>query len=164
MEIIQHKQIKQKIKRLSIEILERNSKATEIYLIGVNNRGFRFAELIKKEMDRYKLTKTYLVNVQVNTTDPVNEEVKLSIDAQKLHGHTLILVDDVANSGRTLFYATKPLLDILPKKLEAAVLVDRTHKKFPIQVDYVGLSLATTLKENIAVDLDDARTFSVTLD
>lgn len=164
MEIIQHKQIKQKIKRLAIEILEHNVHTDEIYLIGVNNNGYRFAELIKKEMDRRQLIQTHLINVRVKTQNPITEMVRLSIDVDKLSGKSLILVDDVANSGRTLFYATKPLLDIIPQKLEAAVLVDRSHKLFPIQVDYVGLSLATTLKENINVDLADGRAFSVTLD
>ena len=62
-------------------------------------------------------------------------------------------MDDVANTGRTIFYAIKPLLDILPKKVEVAVLVDRTHKAFPIRVDYYGISLATTLKETINVEI-----------
>ncbi|MEL6989936.1 MAG: phosphoribosyltransferase family protein, partial [Bacteroidota bacterium] len=62
-------------------------------------------------------------------------------------------VDDVANTGRTIFYAFKPLFEILPKKIEVAVLVDRKHKSFPIKVDYVGLSLATTIQENIDVQI-----------
>ena len=62
-------------------------------------------------------------------------------------------MDDVANTGRTVFYATKPIMAFLPKQIEVAVLVDRKHKTFPIKVDYVGLSLATTLKENIIVDI-----------
>lgn len=64
---------------------------------------------------------------------------------EDLKDKALIIVDDVANTGRTIFYAFKPILDVLPKKVEVAVLADRTHKSFPIRVDYVGLSLATTL-------------------
>jgi pyrimidine operon attenuation protein/uracil phosphoribosyltransferase len=60
-----------------------------------------------------------------------------------------------------MFYACKPLMNILPKKIETAVLVDRQHKSFPIKVDYVGLSLATTLKENIDVEIKDAGEFAV---
>ena len=70
-----------------------------------------------------------------------------------LVGKTVILVDDVANTGRTIFYACKPILDILPKKLEVAVLVDRRHKTFPIYPKYVGFSLATTLKEDIELQI-----------
>ncbi len=72
----------------------------------------------------------------------------------------VILVDDVANTGRTIFYAFTPILRSLPKKIEVAVLVDRKHKMFPIQVNYFGMSLATTLKENIEVTLEEDQSFA----
>ena len=81
-----------------------------------------------------------------------------------LHSKVVILVDDVANTGRTIFYAFKPLMESLPGKIEVAVLVDRTHKMFPIKVDYVGLSLATTLKENISVKIVGVEEMEVHLD
>lgn len=163
MEILTHKQIKQKIKRLAIEILEHNYDQKEIYLMGVNNNGYRFAEFLQKEIKNLNELDTNLVNVRLNAAKPLDKEVTLSIDVEKLSDKTIILVDDVANSGRTLYYATKPLLNIIPRRLQAAVLVDRTHKLFPIHVDYVGMSLATTLKQNIEVDLEDGRAFSVRL-
>lgn len=163
MEIITHKQVKQKIKRLAIEILEHNFDQKVIYLMGINNNGYRFAKLIQKEMQSVGGVEIHLINVRVNAAHPLDQEVTISVDTTSLSGQTIVLVDDVANSGRTLFYATKPLMDILPGKLEAVVLVDRTHKVFPINVDYVGLSLATTLKQDIQVDLDDGRAFSVLL-
>lgn len=164
MEIIPHKQVKQKIKRLAIEILERNFDQKVIHLMGINNNGFRFAKLIQKEMQSMGDAEIRLINVRLNAARPLDEDITLSVDVDSLAGKTIILVDDVANSGRTLFYATKPLMEILPGKLEAAVLVDRTHKLFPVNVDYVGISLATTLKQDIQVDLDDGRAFSVALD
>ena len=75
----------------------------------------------------------------------------------------VVIVDDVANTGRTIFYACKPLLETLPKKIEVAVLVDRKHKSFPVKVDYVGLSLATTLKEDIDVQLSNSEADAVYL-
>lgn len=163
MEILTHKQIKQKIKRLAIEILEHNYDQKEIYLMGVNNNGFRFAGLIRKEMTGLDDLNIHLVNVRLNAARPLDEKVTLSMDAKDLSDKIIILVDDVANSGRTLYYATKPLLNIIPRRLQAAVMVDRMHKLFPIHVDYVGMSLATTLKQNIEVDLEDGRAFSVRL-
>lgn len=163
MEIIPHKQVKQKIKRLAIEILEHNYDQEVIYLIGINNNGFRFAKLIQKEMQSMGSAEVRLINVRLNTARPLEEDIIFSVDVDTLAGKTLILVDDVANSGRTLFYATKPLMEIVPGRLEAAVLVDRTHKMFPVNVDYVGISLATTLKQDIQVDLDDGRAFAVEL-
>ena len=105
-----------------------------------------------------------LINVRLNAARPLDHDITISMEVKDLSGKIIILVDDVANSGRTLYYATKPLMNIIPGKIEAVVLVDRTHKLFPINVDYVGMSLATTLKQNIKVDLDDGRAFSVSLD
>jgi pyrimidine operon attenuation protein/uracil phosphoribosyltransferase len=65
-------------------------------------------------------------------------------------------VDDVANTGKTFFYAFKPLLEFTPKKVRVAVLVDRKHKAFPVSVDYVGLSLATTMHEHINVIIEES--------
>jgi pyrimidine operon attenuation protein/uracil phosphoribosyltransferase len=76
----------------------------------------------------------------------------------------IIVVDDVANTGRTIFYAFKVYMDVIPKKLEVAVLVDRKHKLFPIKVDYVGLSLATTVQEHIKADLQNAGNMTVSME
>ena len=78
-----------------------------------------------------------------------------------LRGKTIVVVDDVANTGRTLFYATKPLMEVVPAKVQMAVLVDRMHKSFPVHVDFVGMSLATTIQDHIEVEL--GRSYSVAL-
>jgi pyrimidine operon attenuation protein/uracil phosphoribosyltransferase len=72
-------------------------------------------------------------------------------------GKTILLIDDVANSGRTMLYALKPLLEKHPKKIQTLALVERTHKTFPIDVDYIGLSISTTLDEHIYVEVDNGR-------
>src|SRR5680860_785777 len=108
MEIIPHKQVKQKIKRLAIEILENNFDQKVIYLMGINNNGFRFAKLIQKEMQSMGKAEIHLINVRLNAARPLDKDVTISMDVNDLSGKTIILVDDVANSGRTLFYATKP--------------------------------------------------------
>ena len=153
MKILNANQIRQKIKRLAIEILEKNTDATEIILAGINNKGFEFAEYIKKEMSQFSAITVTLTRIKLNPAAPLTQEVIIEMPLSQLDKKTIIVVDDVANTGRTLFYAMKPILGILPKKLEVAVLVDRMHKSFPIQVDYVGLSLSTTMEENIEVEL-----------
>ena len=65
------------------------------------------------------------------------------------------MVDDVLNSGKTLIYGVKHFLTIPIKKISTVVLVDRNHKRFPIQADYVGLSLATTMQEHINVEFEE---------
>ena len=94
-----------------------------------------------------------LLRVTINPAKPLSEHVQLDMDVSELKNKTIILIDDVANTGRTLFYAFKPFMDLLVKKMQVAVLVDRKHKSFPVQVDYVGISLATTICDNIAVNL-----------
>ncbi|MDZ4710307.1 MAG: phosphoribosyltransferase family protein [Saprospiraceae bacterium] len=153
MKILNAGQIRQKIKRLAIEILEKNTDAKEIILAGINNKGYEFAEYIKKEMTQFSAITITLTRIKLNPAAPLTQEVTVDLPLAQLDKKTIIIVDDVANTGRTLFYAMKPILGILPKKLEVAVLVDRMHKAFPIQVDYVGLSLSTTMEENIEVEL-----------
>ena len=72
-------------------------------------------------------------------------------DDRDLAGKTIVLIDDVANSGRTMLYALKPLLKNFPAKIETLALVERAHKQFPIEVNYVGIKVSTTKDEYIAV-------------
>ncbi len=163
MKILDHREIKQKIKRLAIQMLEHNYDEQEIVLAGINNNGTAFAEILKKELEVITEIPVRLTRIRLNPAAPVEHEVSLELEREELINRSVIIVDDVANTGRTIFYAFKPILNILPKKVEVAVLVDREHKSFPIKVDYLGLSLATTLKENIDVDISNPEDFSVFL-
>ena len=112
-----------------------------------------FAELLLQELIQISEMPITVTRIRLNPANPLNSEVLLEMPLEQADDKVIIIVDDVANTGRTIFYAIKPLLQILPKKVEVAVLVDRSHKSFPIQVDYYGLSLATTLKNNIEVQI-----------
>lgn len=163
MKILNEKQILQKIKRLAYEILENNYDEPELVMIGVNNNGATFADMLMEELNNISDIKIIPSHIRLNPANPVGSEVKLKTPIEELNGKTVILVDDVANTGRTAFYACKPLFDALPKKLEVVVLVDRKHKSFPLNVDYVGLSLATTIKENIDVRIRNVAEMAVFL-
>ncbi|NND04796.1 MAG: phosphoribosyltransferase [Saprospiraceae bacterium] len=164
MKILSEKQIQQKIKRLSIEILEQNYNASEIVLAGINNNGLHFAKLLHKSLIELTKIPCVLTTLHLNPRNPVTNEITLDVPAATLKGKVVVVVDDVANTGRTLFYAMYPLMSVLPKKVQVAVLVDRKHKSFPIQVDYVGLSLATTLKDNIQVAIKEVDEMNVYLE
>ncbi|NNF36121.1 MAG: phosphoribosyltransferase [Saprospiraceae bacterium] len=154
MKLLDQQQINQKVKRLAIQILEDNYTESEIFLIGINNNGYEFAKLLKTALRRRtKKVDVNLGRIKLNPADPANHPIESSIDVEEFNEKVVIIVDDVANTGRTLFYACKPLMEITPLRIEVAVLVDRTHKTFPIKVDYVGISLATTLQDNIAVKI-----------
>lgn len=164
MKILDESQIRQKIQRLAIEILENNIDARELILVGINNNGMGFARLLLEALLPRSESPITLTRVRLNPADPLSDDILLEIPADELKGKNIILIDDVANTGRTLFYAARPIMDTLPNKVEVAVLVDRTHKAFPIRVDYVGLSLATTLKENISVKILEVEEQAVFLD
>ncbi len=153
MKVLSNKQIDQKINRLAYEILENNFKAKEVIFAGINNKGLAFAQLLEEVFSGISDVPSRVGHIRLNPAKPTSEPISFSCSGEKLNDRTVIIIDDVANTGRTIFYAVKPMLDVIVGKIEAAVLVDRKHKSFPIHVDYVGLSLATTLKEHIRVEL-----------
>lgn len=156
-------QIEQKIRRLAIEILENNYEEKEIILGGINNNGYAFASLLLDDLRKLSTINFSLTRIRLNPAQPLVQLVETEMPAAQMSGKVVIIVDDVANTGRTIFYACKPLLEILPKKVEVAVLVDRKHKNFPIRVDYVGIALNTTLKEDIDVQIRDVEEWAVFL-
>ena len=164
MKILNEGQITQKIKRLAIEILENNFNEKQIILAGINNNGLHFAGMLQSAISNITEIPIKLTTIKLNPADPLASEITIGLAPRELKRKNVIIVDDVANTGRTLFFAMKPLLEILPRKVEVAVLVDRKHKSFPILADYVGLSLATTLKDNIDVRINEVEEMAVFLD
>lgn len=165
MKILDDRRIRQKIKRLAIEILEHHFGEPELILAGLNNNGVGFAQLLLAELlpivpPDMKVT---LTRIRLNPANPLEYDPYIEMPAEALREKSIIVVDDVANTGRTIFYAVQPLLGVLPKQVEVAVLVDRKHKSFPIKADYVGLSLYTTLKDDIEVQIRDVEEMAVYL-
>ncbi len=163
MKILNEKQIRQKIRRLTIEILERNLNEPEIILAGINRNGLEMADLLMQELVGRTEANITLTRLLLNPASPATNPIVLDMPIEQVQDKVVIVIDDVANTGRTIFYAIKPLLEVLPKKVEVAVLVDRKHKSFPIHADYVGLSLATTLQEHIDVKIKDIEEWAVYL-
>jgi pyrimidine operon attenuation protein / uracil phosphoribosyltransferase len=152
--ILDKKQTIQKIKRIAFEIYERNLNEKEIVIAGIYDKGYLFAEILQKELSSISKIKTTLVKITLDKLSPLQSEVTLDVDLKSLKKKTIILTDDVLNTGRTLAYSLKPFLNIEVKKIQVAVIVDREHKSFPVSPDYVGYSLSTTLKEHIEVNFD----------
>ena len=163
MQVLGNRQIVQKVKRLAIQILERNYTEQEIILAGINKNGVVFAQLLLNELVTMSNKSFILTRIKINPANPIANEIEIELPLESLNGKNIIVIDDVANTGRTLFYAVKPLMTILPNKIETAVLVDRKHKSFPIDVSYYGISLATTFQENIKVRLVEEGNFEVNL-
>lgn len=145
-------QIQQKINRIAFEIYENNFSEKEIVVVGIDGNGYKFAGILVaklKEISKIKITFSKLV---INKQKPWDNEVSLDLDHKKVANKTIILVDDVLNSGKTLMYAVKLFLNQPLKKLNTVVLVDRSHTNFPVKADFVGLRLSTTLQNHIEAD------------
>ena len=141
-----------KLRRMALEVAERNYENDSLILIGIKENGIYIAYKIAAYLKEVFKGNIQVIDLWLDKKDP--GEIKLSENID-FNDKTIILIDDVANSGRTMLYALKPLLLQKPRQVETLALVERTHKKFPIAVDYVGLSISTTLQENIVVEVKE---------
>jgi pyrimidine operon attenuation protein/uracil phosphoribosyltransferase len=143
--------VKRKLKRIALEIVEQNAEEQELIVAGVNGNGEVVARKLVEELSKVSNAKMSTITIRLNKKDPINVSLEPSIEFQN---KVVLIVDDVANSGRTIMFALKPFLNSDAKKIQTVVLVERSHKRFPIQTDYAGLSIATTLQEHIAVETE----------
>ena len=160
MEILDEVLIRRKLSRLSAEILEQHAERSRIFLLGINNNGYATAEALAADMRRdiraFGLRcEVALRRLRISPAAPLDPEPSYSGDPAELAGAHVIIVDDVANTGRTAFFAAKPLMDVVPASIEVCVLIDRLHKTFPVSSDYVGLTLSTGLQQDIRVYYDE---------
>lgn len=154
-EVLNDKQIRQKITRMAFEIYERNLHTKGVVFAGVTGMGLILSELLAKELSHISELQVEQLEVQLDKSDVANSKISLSQNLD-LTGKSLILVDDVLNTGRTVAYAMKPFLEEEISKMELAVLVNRAHGLFPLRPDYTGFELSTTLNEHIRVDLSSS--------
>ncbi len=143
-----------KMRRMALEIIENNIDETGIILAGVRESGTVVAKHMQELLSEISPVKTELISITLDKREP--KEVTLSKEMD-FNNKVIILVDDVANSGKTLLYALKPFLAFHPKKIQMLVLVERSHNSFPVHPDYVGLSVSTTLQEHIYVEVEEGK-------
>jgi len=145
--------VNQKITRIAYEILENNFKEKTIVIAGIDGQGYLLAKQIAAELGKISPVKIHLVKVSLDKLSPQQSEVTLDADSKTIKKKCIVLVDDVLNTGRTLAYGMKPFLNIEVKKIEVAVLVNRSNTLFPITPTYTGYELATTLTDHVEVVL-----------
>jgi pyrimidine operon attenuation protein/uracil phosphoribosyltransferase len=151
--ILNAREIEQKLTRMAHEIHENHYKEKELILVGIEGRGSDMAKRLLKLLTSISEIQISLETISLNKDKPLSAEIQYSGDHKSLKGKHVVLVDDVLNSGRTLIYASRFLLETDLKGLAIATLVDRFHRKFPIRPDYVGLTLSTNLREHVSVEL-----------
>jgi pyrimidine operon attenuation protein/uracil phosphoribosyltransferase len=146
--ILSAEDIVRKIRRMAFEVAERNADCDSLVIAGVAGNGVVVANAVIKELQQIIQCPIEFLTISINKDTPLETSLDKEID---FDDRTIIVVDDVANSGRILLYALKHFLLYQPKSIQTLVLIERSHKLFPIQTDYVGLSIATTLQEHITV-------------
>lgn len=151
--ILDSVQVKQKIRRMAYEIYEHNFNEKTIVVAGIDGQGYVLARLLIKEIESISPIKTILVKVTLDKLAPQQSDVTLDSNLKDLQKKCIILVDDVLNTGRTFAYGLKPFLNIEVKKIETAVLVNRSHTLFPVYPEYTGYELATTIRDHVEVTL-----------
>jgi pyrimidine operon attenuation protein/uracil phosphoribosyltransferase len=141
-----------KIRRMALEIAERNAEKAELVIVGIRENGACIARKILEQLASVFSGTLIFVECTLNKRLPDLVEFNTELD---WNNRSVILVDDVSNSGKTLLYALKPLLQKHPAQIETLVLVERSYKKFPIAIDYVGTTVATTHTDHIVVDVEN---------
>lgn len=140
------------LRRMAFEIAEANADEPGLVIAGIEGNGALLAQNLVAELQQIIQTPIRFITIGIDKREPL--QVTIS-ENRNWNGAVIIVVDDVSNTGKTLLYALKPFLLFQPKKIQTLVLVERSHKLFSIQPDYVGLSLSTTLQEHISVVVKD---------
>lgn len=153
--ILDTRQVKQKIKRMASEIYEHNFNEKNLVMAGIDGHGYTLAKLLAKALENISPITVKLVKISIDKTAPQQSAIALDCELKEIKKKCIVLVDDVLNTGRTFAYGMKPFLNTEVKKIETAVLVNRSHTLFPIYPKYTGYELATTLKEHVEVRLSN---------
>lgn len=159
--ILNHQEINHKIKRIAYQIYESNVNETEVILAGIDSNGYILAKKLKSNLDKISELKSVLCKVVIDKKNPLSV-IKTSLIEEEYTNKSIVLIDDVLNSGSTLIYGVKHFLNVPLKQFKTAVLVNRNHKKFPVKADFKGISLSTSLNEHIDVILE-GKTFEAFL-
>lgn len=151
--ILDHTAIEQKLKRIAYQLYEYNHNEKDIVFVAIEEQGRLLAERLEPLLTQFSDLNIEMISLRMNKKSPL-ENPELNGKAESLSGKSVVLIDDVLNSGRTLMYAARFILNYPVKKLTTVVLVDRRHRQFPIKADFAGLTLSTTLQNHIEVDFN----------
>lgn len=150
------------LERIAYQIAENHCHEKKLIFVGIQESGYQLAVEMIQFLKPILNIETDIIALKIDKKHPEKSTIDLSkiIDSKKSN---IILVDDVINSGKTIFYALKPFFDLDLKSLQTLILVERKHKRFPIIADYVGITLNTTLLEQIEVQVTGNQIESINL-
>jgi pyrimidine operon attenuation protein/uracil phosphoribosyltransferase len=150
--ILNSAQIERKLQRIAREIVEQHHETHELVLIGIEGQGQKMCDRLEVILKEISSIRVQHEKITLHKDAPLDHDIHFTGNLEELAGKAIVVVDDVLNSGRTLIYAVKHLLDFKPKTMHTAVLIDRFHRAFPVRADFCGLTLSTTVKEHIEVE------------
>ena len=158
-EILGAEAIAHKVQRLAWELYDRHSKAEQLYVVGIQGNGYWLAQQLVAKLNAISDIKIELMELVLDKSDPKPTDMQIDLPS----GAHVALVDDVLNSGRTLLWAVIKLMEFHPQQLSTTVLVDRSHKRYPVKADIKGLSLSTTLQETVKLNVENGAAVNVCL-
>ena len=132
------------IKRIAYQVYEANLEEEYLIIVGIGKRGSLLSEMLGNEIILMSDLKLEYVNLSIDKEKPFNN-IQSNIPLENLENKSIVIVDDVLNTGSTLIYAVSFFLQIPVKRIKTAVMVNRNHKKFPIKADFKGISLSTSV-------------------
>ena len=144
-QILSQPKVDQIIRRMAYQIYENNMR-DGVVLVGVDEGGRKLAEQVNNTLKEISGQSSVCHTISLDKENPLTSDVQIDGDVSDLKNKNVILCDDVLNSGRTLAYSLTKLLALKVNKVETAVLVLRTHGRFPIYANYKGYELSTTIK------------------
>lgn len=133
--------------RLAYQILENNINEDEILLVGIKEKGYEIAKIIEQKLMDITSSKVHLKSITIDKKNP-NQISEFDINFNQMP-KSVYLVDDVLNTGKTLMFAVNSLLKYDFDLIKTLVLIDRNHKRYPIKVDFKGISLSTNLDDTV---------------
>ena len=157
--ILNEKDMERATTRIANEIIEKNKGIEDIILVGIKTRGYPFAERLAKKIEEIEGEKVPILSLDITLyRDDLTEVGDNPVVNNKLDydikGKTIILVDDVIYTGRTVRAALDAIVDRgRPSRVQLATLIDRGHRELPIRADYVGKNVPTSKFENVKVNL-----------
>ena len=141
-----------KIRRIAFQIMERNPNNDALLITGIKENGYLLALELKKVLEEISSFNIELSSIELDKANPIH----CKLDPKTNYTNkNVVIVDDVVNSGKSLLHAILPILSQSPNNIQTAILVERSYKTYPVHVDYVGISLSSTLEDHICVEFKD---------
>ena len=158
--ILDYQDVENKIKRISLEILEDNIDQKELILFGVSKNGKIIAKKIIALIKKYSKIDLELIGVEI----VLNSKNILKFDKSfRVNNRSVIIVSDVSQSAKTLQLIISSLMSQDPFKIKTAVMVNRDHSLFPVKINFSGLNLSTSVNEHVDVSVNKDEEFTVYL-